>query len=354
MAIQYIGGSSGTTSLTFPAHVADDLLVIWAQVDGSATAPTLPAGWTSLGTVASGTLGVRVGYRIATAPGTASGTWTTATTVIGHVYRGVDIAGPIGASALFPCTSAQTQVYPALTLTDPGNSWVALFGGHRSIDTALQTPPTGSTLRINALDATDHAASFDTAGSVASWSPQSVSIGGASTTARNATASIELIQSAPTTVTGNLSTTDSGADIAAAAGQVLLSAYLSAVDAYADAATVVAGIAATGSLSAVDAYADAADSSGIVRITASLSSTDALADAAAFSGTSVYTAIPTDVAYSSPSRVVTFSSQSRVVAAMTQSSRVVTLLPATRAVSTLTAPTRVEPFSPPSRFTGAA
>lgn len=182
MAIRLIGTAYGTNTATMPAHQTGDLIVVFAFRDGSTTAPTLVTSpsYTSIANAGANTCSYRIARRIATSSGETVGTWTNATSVIVHVYRGVDQTTPIGVDGT--STGASTTVtYPALTLgvTD-GSSWVAGFAGHRSVNTTLETPPTGMVLREHTVDATDEAAGHDTAGGVASWSSTNVSVGGTS------------------------------------------------------------------------------------------------------------------------------------------------------------------------------
>jgi hypothetical protein len=180
MALSFVGATGGTASAGLPSGwQAGDLAIVFAYRDGSTTAPSLPTGWTNIINGGANTNSQRVGYRILQSGDTGTGTWTNATTVICVVYRGQD-ATPIGASAQNGGSST-TVTYPALTLqrTD-GSSWVLCAAGHRSIDTSLETPPSGTTLRRNELDSTDEAAAFDTNGGVSSWSSRSVSVGGTS------------------------------------------------------------------------------------------------------------------------------------------------------------------------------
>lgn len=175
--IKFISSGTGTNSIgTMPAHQAGDLLVVFAYRDGNTTAPSLVSGWTSLHSAGANSNSARVAYRVATSSSMTSGTWTNASSVICLVYRNatpgaVDVGGAV----------STTVTYPALTLgVSDGSSWVACFAGHRSVNTALETPPTGTTLRATVVDATDEAAAFDTGGGVTSWTSKAVSVGGTS------------------------------------------------------------------------------------------------------------------------------------------------------------------------------
>lgn len=169
----YKGAANGSTTATIPSHVSGDLLIAFAFRDGSTTQPTLPAGWTSITTRAGTTCCGRWAWKRAASSSETSGTWTNATELEIAVYSGVD---RVGASASQDGTAASVT-YPALTMQF-GNSWVSASAGHRSINTTLETPPTGMTLRDNRLDATAESAIFDTNGLVTSFTSRSVSVGG--------------------------------------------------------------------------------------------------------------------------------------------------------------------------------
>ena len=155
-----ITGSSGT----LPAHQAGDLIVITAVKWGtSGSNPTVPSGWTSS---SSGTNIYRrsTGYRIASASGTASGTWTGAETLYVSIWRDVTI----GATAS-TASSSKAAGPPALTLTQPGTSWVGLMS---SGDGVSPTLPTGMVERHRVSGSGVYDLYADTDGPVSSWSAQ--------------------------------------------------------------------------------------------------------------------------------------------------------------------------------------
>lgn len=177
--ISFVGAAAGTTTPVLPAHQAGDLLVCFMFRDGNATAPALPAGWTSAATGAGTTCSYRLAYKIATSSSESGGGATTATTCITSVYRPkAGFALLMGAVA--PATgTAATLAYPGLTLQNTdGTSWVGAAAGHRSTNTAIETPPAGMVLRNNSLDTTDEGAAFDTDGGVTSWAGANVPLGG--------------------------------------------------------------------------------------------------------------------------------------------------------------------------------
>ena len=155
-----ITGSSGT----LPAHQAGDTIVITAvKWDTSGSNPTIPSGWTSS---SSGTNIYRrsTGYRVASAPGTASGTWTGAEALYVSVWRDVTI----GATAS-TASSSKAAGPPVLTLTQPGTSWVGLMSSGGGVSPTL---PAGMVERYRVSGTGVYDLYADTNGPVASWSAQ--------------------------------------------------------------------------------------------------------------------------------------------------------------------------------------
>lgn len=182
--ISLVGSSSvGGISMIIPTHQAGDLLLMFAYRDGVITPPTVPVGWTTIGTPSgSNTNSSSLAYKIASGSGTASGTWTGATGLTVQVLRGVNPTTPIGANADNGIGST-TVTYPALTLNQTnGTSWVLGFAGHKSPNTTLETPPTGMTNNINYIIPSNIAevSAHGTNSGVSSWIARSVSVGGTS------------------------------------------------------------------------------------------------------------------------------------------------------------------------------
>lgn len=181
MAISFIGSAEGSTTATMPAHQAGDLLLVYAFRDGSATFPTTVAGFTNIasGSAAGTSCSGRLAYKIAASSSEVVGTWTNATSLIVAVYRGTSSTAPIGGAANFAGTTNSTYTIPAVTMAvADGSSWIACGAGHRSVDTNIESPPTGTTLRQNRLNATSEATLFDTDGGVSSWTAKPSSITG--------------------------------------------------------------------------------------------------------------------------------------------------------------------------------
>ncbi len=169
-------------TISIPAHIAGDIIVIFAVRDGSTTAPTVPGGWTSAGVKAGFSAASVVGWKRAASSGETSGIWTNATGLIVHVYRGSPASGtPVFVKSSNNNNSANTTVdYSGIvTMEDPGNSWSIRFGFISTNDNSLENPPSGFTNRSNiAGGSINELAGHDTNGPVASVSFGSVSVGG--------------------------------------------------------------------------------------------------------------------------------------------------------------------------------
>lgn len=176
-SITYIGQSNGVESATLPTHQAGDLIVAFAFRSGSTTLPTSPAGWSFLESAAANTCSARLAYKVAASGSETSGTWTSATTVIFLVYRGVNTSN-IDNIDTESTGSGTTVTYNANGFWR-GLSRLVTFAGHRSIDTALGTAPGSLTLIVNPVDATDEAAAFQsTVDNFGNWTSTNVSVGG--------------------------------------------------------------------------------------------------------------------------------------------------------------------------------
>lgn len=193
-AFAYAASGLPTVSetLSMPTHAAGDLIVGFAFRDGNNTPyPAVPSGenWSALdqggGTGLGGiSIATTSFYKIAASSSENFGTATDATGVQVVVYRSDTGSINIGAHAMNWNTSVGTGsdvLYAALTLTN-SPSWVAAQVGHRRTDTSLETPPTGMTLRENPrAGGSSEGGIFDTNGTVASWSNQTVTVGGTTT-----------------------------------------------------------------------------------------------------------------------------------------------------------------------------
>lgn len=197
-----VGSAAGTNTATAPSHAVGDLMLVCATRNASNTAPTLPAGWTNVGTITGTTNSMRVGYKIATSTSDATGTWTNATETVIHIYR--PTAGNIsevGASKGTTGTVTPAS-YAGLTLVDQtGASWIACFGEAKGAATTIEGPPTGTTLRQDNIQ-TGELATFDTNAGVSSWSTTTVSYTGTATTWKTFT--VEILDIPPATTLTNI------------------------------------------------------------------------------------------------------------------------------------------------------
>lgn len=129
---------TGNVSQAMPAGIAaGDLLIILVAVNGTATWPSPPSGWTSLYTTA-GMIGVY--YKIAVG-GDATATFTVANaggegSAMCLAYRGaaVDTTGTVGTTVANSVTASQNS------------SLLLGFWGCRSLDMST-TPPSGMSAR---------------------------------------------------------------------------------------------------------------------------------------------------------------------------------------------------------------
>lgn len=181
MAISYVGGANGTTSATLPSFQSGDVAIVFAFRDGSTTNPTVPTGWTNITNTADGTTcSASVGWRRLVYTDTTTGTWTNATRVVVVVYRACEpFITPVGGGANSAGTT-NTVTYAAVTMSRAdGTSWVVGLGGHRSVDTTINSASiTGMTARTSGVDANAEAAAWDTNGGVSSWSSTNQTITG--------------------------------------------------------------------------------------------------------------------------------------------------------------------------------
>lgn len=178
--------SAEAASVTLGTHAKGDILLICAVRDGSTTNPTIPSGWTNITNTSDGTLmSISVGWKRAASGAETSGTWTNATGIMCHVYRGPDPITPFG-SITFSASSATTVTYGAttgVTKVRMDNQWMVAFAICTGVDTTtLNTAPSGGyTNVINALGTTQDMVSFDTNGPVQTGvASNTVTHGGAS------------------------------------------------------------------------------------------------------------------------------------------------------------------------------
>lgn len=198
MAISFISASAAeANSITIPGsgtYATGDILIIWAFNSTSTTAPTLPVGWTQVSPsgINTGTLcSSACAYKIAASGSETSGTWTNASEIVCHIYRGQATSTPLVNAGAQTGTNATVNYSGIASMTGPGTSWIVRFVGMTSINNSPQTPSTGYTNRSDINGLLAEAAGHDTNGTVATCSFQSVNTGG--TAGNYITKTIELL-----------------------------------------------------------------------------------------------------------------------------------------------------------------
>lgn len=170
--ISFVGSADAVAdSVSIPTHTTGDYIVIAAT---GSDAPTIPVGWTSLGT---GTYGfgqdAAVAYKVASSGSEVSGTWTNATNMVVAVYR-----GPSAVGTAVTATGASTATYSAVSVA-ASTSWVVGIGFGQSVN--MNSAPTGMTNR-DSSSGTRNIGLHDTASGVSSWSSKTVYVGGSNRT----------------------------------------------------------------------------------------------------------------------------------------------------------------------------
>lgn len=175
MTVSFVGAASAeATSLTLPAHQAGDLLVMYARgLSASPTPPTLPSGWLQVLRFSVSTNNVAFCYQIASAAGTASGTWANAQHLMCVVYRHTTNLLAIGLPSSASGTNTATVNYPSVTAY-PLSGWVLGMGSAKNdsnINTDFDLAPSGMTNRHSSYGATHNyeITAHDTNADVASW-----------------------------------------------------------------------------------------------------------------------------------------------------------------------------------------
>ena len=149
--------ASHTTSVTIPAHQADDLIVIFAKgsapaVSKPSAAGTVPA-WVTIDSVSGSYTSTFVAYYVATSNDHTSGTWSGATAMVAAVIRGANTSTPIGGHAVGSAgATGNICTGTAITLTNSsGTSQILEFygwGDDVNSVTSVSSAPSGHTRQV--------------------------------------------------------------------------------------------------------------------------------------------------------------------------------------------------------------
>lgn len=257
MANTLVGSASAAAgSVTLPAHQTGDLIFIFGRASGSSI-PTTPSGFTQINADTNGVDGYNLAYKVAASSSETSGSWA-ATHTIAHVYRNTLSTGAIGGSTIKQGFSTGIN-YDTVTLgvTD-GTSWIASFGIAHSSTLALETPPTGETLRQNITGTSVELASFDTNGGVSSFTSRNTTVASG---VDYLTISVE-IKAGLTPITGTLAVTEAD-DTVSSASKVAISGTATVTEAN-DTVSGLGAHTSLGSLTATEAD-DTVAASGYLR-----------------------------------------------------------------------------------------
>lgn len=142
-----------SASGSMPTHQAGDLLLWYGYNGGTQTIPDLPAGWTNITALSSGTYGsgssfttpgtwygTRIAYKIASSNSEATPTQATQ-----YYIASMSNAAGIGAfqtkGGAFSVGGTLQYTTPAITLTKPGSSALLAFAsGFNNVDMTAITP----------------------------------------------------------------------------------------------------------------------------------------------------------------------------------------------------------------------
>jgi len=196
--IQAVSANANNVAITSTTN--GDLIIVFAYFAGTATIPSLAAGFTNIQSSAGVSQAMRIGYKISAGADTSSGTWTNATQVVCHVYRGTAAsAAAIGATTAVGAGNSVTLSYAALTLQNTsGTSWVAAFGGASSATAGMNGTPTGTAPNLGNRTNQTLCNGLDTGAGATSFTAQTLTV---TTSGRWQTYTIEL--KTPAVINGN-------------------------------------------------------------------------------------------------------------------------------------------------------
>jgi hypothetical protein len=143
MGISRISSATANdTTIAIGTHAANDLIVILSYRDNSATAPTVPGGW-SYFSIGANVTSFSIGWKRATSASETSGTWTNATTLHALVYRpgGDKIIVPkflSQATATSATIAVSAQTLGSFEVNDD-ETWLLAFIAQRNASNSLDT-----------------------------------------------------------------------------------------------------------------------------------------------------------------------------------------------------------------------
>ena len=202
MTINYVGSAiAEATTLTLPAHVNGDMLVMVAFRNGSNSTQTIPTGWRKQFNAGTNTSNVVVAIKLAGSDSETSGTWTDSTMLACAAYRSSAYILAIGFIWGTAGTTGTLQ-FQSQTISDLGatSKWIMGVAMHKSNDTNIATPPnsvgqfTTNRASLNGA-AANGMAIHDTNGysSISSWATDQLTLTG--TTDAWKTVGIEVCES---------------------------------------------------------------------------------------------------------------------------------------------------------------
>ncbi len=309
MAISFVNKSafaSGTAGLTVGAVAsvqADDLILLFAESANENIAT--PTGFTQVtnSPVSTGTAAAIGGVRLAVFYQWATGADTTTTvadsgnhtTAIKMAFRGVDTTTPFDATPVsgIKATASTTATFPGITTTT-ANAWIVHASG-LDLD-AASTATTGAATNANLTDITerhDQTISGGVGGGLVVITGTKATAGATGNTTATVTSTIQvyltmaLREQALVELFGDGAASETGADAASGAGEVLVQGGGATAEVGGDAASAsgtVSDPAIVGSGAALEAGVDAAAGAGLVLVRGSGAGTEAGADAATGAG----------------------------------------------------------------------
>jgi hypothetical protein len=172
--------SANTTTATITTPTVNDLILVFAYNANSATAPSAANLYTDSGSATVGTTAARVGFKLSAGTETNCGTWTNATNVVCHVYRGYDLDASLNvAGGLVPFTTnaGSTSIsFPTYAgITPSGNDWIVAFAAANSATSGFASNTTGGTVLTHTTNQIT-IGGWDTNAGVASYSTTSLTI----------------------------------------------------------------------------------------------------------------------------------------------------------------------------------